>query len=51
MILLKILLAKIILRINSPLGDINRMLDDASEENIKKIHLLGLNWWELFGEE
>lgn len=39
------------LRINSPLGNINRMLDDASEENIEKIHLLGLYWWELYGKD
>ena len=45
------IIGKNYLRINSPLGKINRMLDDASEENLEKIHLLGLNWWELFGEE
>ena len=39
------------LRINSPLGDINRMLDDASEKNIEKIHRLGLYWWELYGKD
>ena len=39
------------LRINSPLGDINRMLDDSSEENIEKIHRLGLYWWELYGKD
>jgi len=39
------------LRINSPLGNINKMLDDASDENLENIHKLGLNWWEEFGEE
>ena len=39
------------LRINSPLGDINRMLDDASKENIEKIHRLGIYWWELYGKD
>ena len=39
------------LRINSPLGNINRMLDDSSEENIEKIHRLGLYWWELYGKD
>ena len=39
------------LRIDSPLGNINKMLDDASDENLEKIHKLGLNWWEEFGEE
>jgi hypothetical protein len=27
------------------------MLDDASSENLEKIHKLGLNWWEEFGQE
>ena len=26
------------------------MLDDDSEENIEKIHLMGLDWWSEFGE-
>ena len=38
------------LRINSSLGKINKMLDDDSEENLEKIHLMGLHWWEKFGE-
>lgn len=47
----KNIIGKNYLRINSPLGNINRMLDDASEENLEKIHLLGLTWWDIFGEE
>jgi len=39
------------LRINSTLGKINRVLDDDSDENLEKIHLLGLDWWSEFGEE
>ena len=39
------------MRINSPFGNINKMLDDDSDENIEKIHLMGLNWWEEFGEK
>jgi patatin-like phospholipase/acyl hydrolase len=39
------------LRINSSIGKINRMLDDDSEENIEKIHLMGLEWWSEYGEE
>ena len=39
------------LRINSPLGSINRRLDDVSELNIKKIQDLGITWWKNFGEE
>ena len=39
------------LRINSSLGRINRFLDDDSESNIEKIHLMGLDWWSEFGED
>jgi patatin-like phospholipase/acyl hydrolase len=39
------------LRINSPLNKINKMLDDSSAENIEKIHLMGLMWWDMFGNE
>lgn len=38
------------LRINSSLGSINKMLDDDSDENIEKIHLMGLDWWSEYGE-
>jgi len=38
------------LRINSPIGKINKMLDDDSEKNLEKIHLMGLDWWSEFGE-
>ena len=38
------------LRINSPIGKINKMLDDDSEENIEKIHLMGLDWWSEYKE-
>jgi hypothetical protein len=39
------------LRINSSWGRINRFLDDDSESNIEKIHLMGLDWWSEFGED
>jgi len=39
------------LRINSPLGDINKILDDSSDLNLEKIHLMGMNWWSEFGEQ
>tara|TARA_B100000963_G_scaffold102587_2_gene88808 strand:- start:1692 stop:2618 length:927 start_codon:yes stop_codon:yes gene_type:complete len=39
------------LRINSPMGSVNRFLDDDSDENIEKIHLMGMEWWSLFGEK
>ena len=31
------------LRINSPRGEVNRFLDDDSDENLEKIHLMGLS--------
>lgn len=39
------------LRINSPLGNINKILDDSSETNLEKIHLMGMDWWSEFGEQ
>ena len=39
------------LRINSPLGKVNKMLDDSSDENLEKIHLMGMEWWSDFGDE
>ena len=38
------------LRINSPLGKINRFLDDDSEENLERIHLMGMEWWTKYGD-
>ena len=38
-------------RINSPLNKINKMLDDSSPENVEKIHMMGLGWWDEFGNE
>jgi len=39
------------LRINSPIGKINKMLDDDSDENLERIHLMGLEWWSQFGDQ
>lgn len=39
------------LRINSPLGKVNKMLDDSSDENLEKIHLMGMEWWSDYGDE
>ena len=47
----KHLIGKNYLRINSSIGNINKMLDDDSDENIEKIHLMGLEWWSEFGDE
>ena len=38
------------LRINSPIGKINRRLDDNSGPNLEKIHLMGMNWWDEHGK-
>jgi hypothetical protein len=51
MILQKIFFHSNYMRVNSPLGDINKMLDDDSEKNLEKIHLMGLDWWSEFGDE
>tara|TARA_Y100000768_G_scaffold206864_1_gene155903 strand:+ start:548 stop:1471 length:924 start_codon:yes stop_codon:yes gene_type:complete len=39
------------LRINSPRGEVNRFLDDDSDENLEKIHLMGMEWWSKFGDD
>ena len=38
------------LRINSSLEKINKFLDDDSEENLERIHLMGMDWWTNYGE-
>ena len=45
------ILKKNYLRINSPLGKVNKFLDDDSEENLERIHLMGMEWWSRYGEE
>ena len=39
------------LRINSPRGEVNRFLDDDSDENLEKIHHMGMEWWSKFGDD
>ena len=39
------------LRINSPLGKVNKLLDDDSDENLERIHLMGMEWWSEFGDK
>ena len=39
------------LRINSSLGKINKFLDDDSEENLERIHLMGMDWWTDHGKK
>jgi patatin-like phospholipase/acyl hydrolase len=38
-------------RVNSSRGEINRYLDDDSDENLEKIHLMGMDWWSKFGDD
>ena len=44
------LIGKNYLRINSPLGTVNRRLDDNSDSNIERIISMGEGWWDEFGE-
>ena len=44
------LIGKNYLRINSPLGSVNRRLDDNSDSNIERIISMGEGWWDEFGE-
>ena len=37
------------LRINSATEKVNKKLDDISEINLERIHLMGLEWWSEFG--
>ena len=38
-------------RVNSSTGLVNRRMDDASDINLERIHLMGMDWWSEFGEE
>ena len=39
------------LRVNSSTGLVNRRMDDISEVNLERIHLMGMEWWSEFGED
>ena len=39
------------LRVNSPTGLVNRRMDDNSEVNLERIHLMGMEWWDEFGAQ
>ena len=39
------------LRINSPLGRVNRRMDDNSKSNLVRVNDMGLSWWNDFGNE
>ena len=38
------------LRINSATEKVNKQLDDTSEINLERIHLMGMDWWSEFGD-
>ena len=39
------------LRINSPLGRVNRRMDDNSKSNLERVNDMGLSWWNDFGNQ
>ena len=39
------------LRVNSAIKNINSALDDYSEDNLKNIRKMGLDWWQEFGDQ
>ncbi len=45
------LMGKDYLRVNSATGLVNRRMDDTSDANLERIHLMGMEWWSEFGEE
>ena len=44
------IIGKEYLRINSPLGKVNRRLDDNNKRNIENIRMMGESWWDMQGE-
>ena len=44
------LIGKNYLRINSPLGRVNRRLDDSSDSNIERVISMGESWWQELGQ-
>ena len=43
------IIGKDYVRVNSPLGKINRRLDDHNKKNLENIRKMGESWWEDFG--
>ena len=39
------------LRVNSSTGLVNRRMDDISDVNLERIHLMGMEWWSEFGHK
>ena len=49
--ILKDLIGDDYLRINSPIGNVNRRMDDMSERNLQRIKELADDWWRKFGKK
>ena len=43
--ILKDLIGDDYLRVNSPIGNVNRRMDDMSERNLQRIKELADDWW------
>ena len=48
--ILKDLIGADYLRINSPIGNVNRRMDDISKKNLIRIKALADDWWKKFGK-
>ena len=49
--ILKDLIGDNYLRVNSPIGNVNRRMDDMSEKNLHRIKELADDWWLKFGKK
>ena len=44
------IIGKDYIRVNSPLGKVNRRLDDNNKRNLDNIRKMGESWWQEFGD-
>ena len=44
------IIGKDYIRVNSPLGKVNRRLDDNNKRNLENIRKMGETWWQEFGD-
>ncbi len=44
------IIGKDYIRVNSPLGKVNRRLDDNNKRNLNNIRKMGETWWQEFGD-
>ena len=49
--ILKDLIGDNYLRVNSPIGNVNRRMDDISSKNLQRIKALANKWWKEFGNK